>query len=201
MKLRWQLTISSLFFLLMGLPVQVQALVPYDDFSGQVIDPQKWLYQEYVREIRNSKLVSKITAHGNPVTNNLLVKKPSVTVLLNYLESEITVTAIERVNGSFPEARIYGNFYNDGSSSTPGDSLGEVNAILRIFLDPDGQLQSNYNVLKSTNNNFTAWNKIGEDAFSIPINLGQTYRMSIYWDPMSNPKKFTFKVINLLTVS
>lgn len=108
----------------------------YDNFQKKTIDPLKWGSYELVREIRDGKLYSKVTAYGTRVTNNLNFNNPNS---INYIEADVTVYEIkdqfDKTNENkftHPSACLTGFFYNDGTASGPGSYMGEIQAFLWI---------------------------------------------------------------------
>ncbi len=167
----------------------------YDDFSGDNIDQTKWLQGEYVREIQNGKLVSKITAYGSRVRNRLEFKNP---VPIQYIEADVTITNIEGDLGSTgvpnyanPRAQLTGFFYNDGTASGSGSLRGEVQGNIQI--SPfNNQLWVYWHVWKSTDDAGTTWSTLTWGYFPTPVSLNTTYKLSIRFEPSS--KRFTFKM-------
>jgi hypothetical protein len=157
--------------------------VLYDDFSGTNIDKDKWNNWEFVREIRDGKLVSKITSYGSNLSNILNFINPAS---IYYIEADMSVNEIDGRFESLTNASLVGRFYNDGTGS-PGSLVGEVMA--RIDLTYQwGQLTAHWSVSKSTDGSTWPW--VANGSFPIPISLGQSYKLSILWEPAI--KRFTF---------
>jgi hypothetical protein len=60
----------------------------YDDFSGASINKDKWKQGELVREIKGGELVSKATAYGSRVINNLDFSNPAS---IAYIEADVMI--------------------------------------------------------------------------------------------------------------
>jgi len=173
----------------------VTDLVLYDDFSGAYIDKNKWREREFVREIKDGKLISKTTAYGSRVTNNLNFSNPAS---INNIEADVTINEIEGdfgssgiLNYSSPNARITGFFYNDGSATGPGSYKGEVQAAIRIS-PYNGMYWVYWFIWKLTNDEGTDWTTLAWNWFPYPVSPNTTYKLSVQFEPDS--KTFTFKV-------
>ena len=167
----------------------------YDNFQKKTIDPLKWGSYELVREIRDGKLVSKVTAYGSRIKNELNFKNPTS---ISYIEAEVTINYVKgnlgstgSDNYSLPYAGITGFFYNDGSAAGPGSFKGEVQGL--IYIGPfNNKLWVYWHVVKITNDAGTTWETLGWEWFPEPVSLNKPYKLSILFD--SNSKTFTFKV-------
>lgn len=123
-------------------------LVLYDDFNSGLIDPTKWRgtetfsapnpNREAIRQIRGGKLRLDLTSYGQPDTNTgsqagrfgLEVLDPDS---IRSLQANITVLhavaegcAATPTRSATARAVVDGFFFNDGSSSGPGDSTGDI---------------------------------------------------------------------------
>jgi uncharacterized repeat protein (TIGR02543 family) len=167
----------------------------YDDFSGASINKDKWGQGELVREIQGGKLISKATAYGSRVINNLDFRNPAS---IAYIEADVT---IDRIEGDYdpddsnkysvPNARLAGFFYNDGTASGAGSHRGEVQGVIRIVLSQGG-LKAEWVVWKSLNDEASQGETLGSGIFSDPISLNISYKLSIQFEP--SLKRFTFKL-------
>lgn len=167
----------------------------YDNFQKKTIDPLKWGSYELVREIRDEKLYSKVTAYGARVTNNLNFNNPNS---INYIEADVTVYEIkdqyDKTNENIfthPSACLTGFFYNDGTAGGPGSYMGEIQASLRIS-KLRGKTNIAWSVHRSTNDSGTAWTPLAQGDFPNKFSLKKTYKLSILFEP--NLKRFTFTV-------
>jgi plasmid maintenance system killer protein len=173
------------------------SLIMYDDFSSPFIDTTKWQRGEFVREIDpvNHRLISKARGIGYRVTSNLNFRNPDS---ITYIEADVTLHAAEGdfdpsdlSKYTFPNARITGNFYNDGTGS-PGSYLGEVQAAVRLY-SKRGSLYAGWAVWKGTSADASSWETLASKYFNgVSIRLGQTYRLSLNWDPTT--RTFTFGI-------
>lgn len=173
------------------------ALSLYDDFSSSMLNTDKWLSREFIREISGGKFVSKVGANGSRVKNdqyfNFTNSGP-----ITYIEADATLISVDGEYDSsdpdkfsFPSARLFGYFYNDGTGQT-NSYLGEVNAIVRIG-SRRGQLVAYWEVVKYTSaTDYSMYNVLGSGDFPLTINLGQTYKLSLKWDQPT--KTFTFGI-------
>ena len=106
----------------------------YDDFSSSTIDSTKWATYEFVREVSNGKLRTKVrtsSASNNEVDNEL----PSI-VPIKAVQAKVTLSDYQNPPGPYFRVgvgvSVEGAFYNDG---TPGEGQsGEVHAHVRIKL-------------------------------------------------------------------
>ena len=114
------------------LATQSSSLTLYDDFSGTSIDKLKWKQAEWVREIRDGKLVLKqaspnpMVATGYPFNYQPNTLQFSDSNSVNSIQSDVTVLEYGIVNSAMIRARLGGIFYNDG---TPGGGyVGDIYA-------------------------------------------------------------------------
>jgi probable HAF family extracellular repeat protein len=170
----------------------------YDDFSAASISKDKWEQGELVREIRGGELVSKTTAYGSGVTNNLDFKDPAS---IAYIEADVMIDEIEgdydpddTAKYSLPNARLTGYFYNDGTASAPGSHKGEVQGTLRLVLNR-GKLKAQWAVERSLDDEATQWETLGSGILPNAISLNIRYKLSIQFEPVL--KRFTFKLATL----
>jgi hypothetical protein len=173
-----------------GIP---SSIVYYDQFPGPLFDPQKWdTSLEFVREIQNNQLVSKTTAYGSTVQNRLYFKNPET---ITYFEADVAVNEVDGNYGPIspdmvaqPQAGLLGVYYNAGPG-TPGSYVNDVSAQVRIRPE-QGQLISEWRVIKYTAIDGSAWTVLGENTLSSSLVWGQFYKLSINWDQAT--KTFTF---------
>lgn len=167
----------------------------YDQFSETDLDSSKWGSWQ-VREIQDfngdRKLFSKTVAYDSTVASNRLeIKNPSA---INHMEADVSVTDIGGNYGdantlyTLPTAGLAGIFYNNGTGSALS-YVGEVLAQVRIVPDGDN-LRSEWVVYKYSNSSGSSWDVLGSATLSNSLILGQSYRLSLDWDPAT--KVFTF---------
>jgi len=162
------------------------SLALYDDFSGTSRVKEKWKNYEFVREIRDGKLVSKVESYGSNIGNNLNFRNPAS---VNYIEADVTVNEIStnQPNGLIV-ASISERLYNDGTGA-PQNLIGEVQASVGLGCQ-GGNLKGLWSVSKSRDGSTWPW--VANGSFAIPISLGQSYKVSILWEP--EIKKITFTI-------
>jgi hypothetical protein len=171
-------------------PASVEAMTLYDDFSGNLIDTNRWDTYEFVREIQDNRLISKVVTIGGLQTNNLTIKTPSPVA---EIDTDITIVDVQSSTPGAGQqtsagARISGYFYNDGTGSS-GSTLGEVQGV--IFLGTvNGGSVAQWIVCKMN----AAGSCITLNYANLPIgiSLGTTYNVSLKWE--SGIKRFTFSV-------
>ncbi len=122
-------------------------LVPYDDFSNPRIDPAKWQGHESPRDdnpnaeafrrIQNGQLQITLLSYGGTDTDagrrtgrfGLAVRNPD---LVTAMQADVTVVraaaqdCVASASSSRARGQLVGRFFNDGSSSGPGDHTGDV---------------------------------------------------------------------------
>jgi hypothetical protein len=160
----------------------------YDDFSSEVIDSNKWVNYEFVREIVDGKLRSGVrssSASNYTISNRLEFIDPS---LIDTISAKATL--LDRQNEhdiDSVSAYIGGIYYNDG---TPGGGyMGDVLASVGIGgsgINPT----AGWRLSKFTDYTGQNTETVASGLFSTPINLGDTYDLFIQWDG----SKFTFKL-------
>ncbi len=163
--------------------------VLYDDFSPPTIDETKWIDYEYVKEISDGKLRSKVrssTASTSGIYNRHEFLNPSS---INVIQAKVTPTIYENAQGAVVSARIGGIFYNDG---TPGGGfLGDVGA--EVYIGGTGENPivgwTVWTFSDSAGSNSVV---ITSGTFATPITLGNTYTLLLGWDG----SQITFKIDN-----
>jgi hypothetical protein len=161
----------------------------YDDFSSLVIDQTKWNTYEFVREISEGKLRSKVrssTASAYSIFGSSEFQNPYG---MNVLQTKVTPTIYENEQGANASARIGGVFYNDGTPG--GGSLGLVGA--EVFIGGTGVTPIGgwtvWTYSDWTGNNAAV---VASGTFTTPITVGNTYTLFLWWDG----SQFTFKIGN-----
>lgn len=110
--------------------------VLYDDFSSGYLDGKKWWPREYVREIVDGKLVSKL---GNSsgmgaefvpgIFRNNMVFQNSGSIYTIECDMTVVETKLDSNINSKSFAEVSGYFYNTSAS---GGSTGDLHAMLVI---------------------------------------------------------------------
>jgi len=160
---------------------------PYDDFSLLTIDQTKWSNYEFVREISDGELRSKVrsgsgsNAHINTSLESLYPSR------IHSIRAKVTPTAYLNANGVEVIARIGGIYYND---KTPGSTsyLGDVAAGVRIGgfgTAPEVKWQ----VHRYTDDTGQNWEVLKDGTLASSIDLGKTYTLFLDWDG----SQFTFR--------
>ena len=199
------LVLTLLISLTLNLPLAISQGQLHDDFKKITIDPLKWNSWEVVREIQqfqvvkgappDGKLVSKVTAYGESITNWLNFKNPGS---INYIEADVTLNSIAdkyktEENHVIPRARLIGFFYNDGTSTgVPGSRVGEVQGAIAVR-KYKGKLEIHWGVTKYKDAAGENWDILVEGNLAVPVALKQIYRLFIQFDPAT--KTFTFGVM------
>lgn len=133
-------------------------LVLYDDFNKKPINPAKWLggdgnagplapNTEAVRKLTGKKLYIALTSWGRTDSNTgtagnqanrLAVINP---IPITTMQAEVTVKSATVVGctanttSTRARAQINGSFFNDGTSSGPGDRTGDIIASMQSHRD------------------------------------------------------------------
>ena len=153
----------------------------YEDFPSLTINNTKWTTYEYVRENSEGKFRSKVrssTGYTSNVINRLELVDPSGS---NVIQAKVTPLSYQNSQGLDVQARIGGNFYQDGSSG--GGYIGGVGASVWIggnATNP-GPVAGWY-VWKYTDLEGNSPELVDSGTFSTSITLGSTYTLSIGWD-------------------
>ena len=163
-------------------------IVVSDDFSSPAINETIWRTYEFVREISNGKLRSKVrssSAAADHIYSRLQFTDSS---LINAIQAKVTpVTYQNDQNSDDMVARIAGRFYNDG---TPGGGIiGDVGAQVRIGGTGINPTASWFVWRETDNDPYNAPETLATGTFENPVTLNNTYTLFLGWDG----SKFTFK--------
>jgi hypothetical protein len=165
---------------------EVSDKVLYDDFTGQIIDSQKWGPGEMVRKIVNGKLISKIS--NSVIQNNIrdrtdLINPSSIKAI--QCDISINVATLDSGANSQSFARVVGRFYN---SRGGGTELGDVASAVYIG-DQGNGIEAWWEVWEVHDN---GWNKIGSETLRVPgLAYDQSYTVKINYN---GTNEFTFTV-------
>lgn len=155
----------------------------YDDFSGSTIDPSKWNAYDFVREVVNGELFLMQVARGQRVTNNMNIRGAQN---IYRLEADVSILDIEdqytEESYSFPYASVTGLFASDRTGLSPGDLTGQFQIMTRIG-KYRGNLEAKCLVWKILDSSGTSSDPVSEHSFSTVVNLGETYRIWVAFDP------------------
>jgi len=162
----------------------VSAQTLYDDFSGSFIDNNKWNQSEFVREVTNGQLASKITTESGTPRNRTRIQNAGAVFAI---QADVTVVETSLTNGD-GFARIEGTFYN---SQPAGGVTGDIWAAVKIIDEGNG-LSATYEVNEALDDDWSNYNIPAEGEIASSLNYGQVYTVKIEYDEGEN--KFTFTV-------
>lgn len=207
-------TIKSLILvsglLVIGFPVISAAqLVPYDDFNGTRINPEKWHgvegsggqfsgpNTEIGRRIMANALELHLTSYGGTSSdsgtaaagnNRLRVNNPgSVTAL----QADVAVMESQRqdcpANGTPTRTRtmLNGAFFNDGGSTGPDDRTGDVVARIDKQGDRAGQIIAAV-ILRCNDPECDTTTTLNFHIFATKWTLGTTDTLKLEWDEFND---------------
>lgn len=187
---------------LVGLLVALLAAVPalaatpplglYDDLSGATIAAAKWQPLEFVREIRNGKLVSILRAAGpsGDYSNTSLLTNPTT---IQSLQADARLNAYTAPPGGTVRVRVAGYFYNDGTAGT--GSTGDVAAQVFLLGNSSG-VEIRYGAFKCTNTDCSTSIDVIQSTLVNAGVLGEAHTLGVAWDG----SVFTFTVDGVPTV-
>ncbi|MFH2132691.1 MAG: hypothetical protein ABIK68_20095 [bacterium] len=100
----------------------------YDDFESSVqFDPTRWQTDNFVRQVQDGKLLSRIwqnSAVPQTTSNHTILQSPES---IRAISADVTIDEYDSVSASGLRARLYGTFYNDGTpGGQPGSTIGDV---------------------------------------------------------------------------
>jgi len=174
--------ILFLCILFMVVPRAFGGKALYDDFSGTYLDIQKWQNREFVREVAEGKLVSKIGNASGTGTfrNSTRFQNPdSITTI----ECDITIVTTNLDTGSGPSsyASIAGFFYNTQAS---GGATGDIVAVVSIGDGGNGGLEAHWGLYEYLDDNLTNAEEKGSGTLIDPggITSGIAYTAKIEYD-------------------
>ena len=161
-----------------------------DDFSGTYMDPEKWQYREFVREVAGGQLVLKLGSEsGRDVVRNVTsFQNPGA---VNKIACTITVVDVKPDTGvddnSF--ARIGGIFYN---TQNAGGATGDIWADIRIG-DRGSGLEAWWQIWKALNDDFSDEELVASDTLIAPgtLQTGTAYAVELEY---TNAHDIIFRV-------
>jgi hypothetical protein len=160
-------------------------------YSGPLIDSSRWYPLEFVREIRDGKLVSRIRAAGpSPVSNSLLFANPST---IQSLQADVRLASCTLPLVGDCGLRLRGSFYSDGTSGT--GALGDVRAEVYAINTESGS-HVGYMVYRCTNADCSAIANVVAPTMVKAISMGATHVLGMAW----NGSLLTFTVDGVPTV-
>jgi len=196
------LSIALILGFLLPQAAFAQALVLYDDFSGNPDMKTKWSWDESVREIRdfgggdyrlllqsgtpNPKVIP-LFPHREyldfPFTN------PNTT---HAIQADVTILDSVLTGNAELRASIAGRWYNDGSGTPGSDMTGDIWAELSLWQDQAG-VSAKFLTARFANSTGSAL-ILNTFVFSLPINLQNTYTLYLSYE--SGNHRFVPKVGN-----
>lgn len=211
--------VMVLLVVLLSIPVQaLEPFVLYDDFTGQLIEVDKWFGSEHkTGGVVNLENVRVITRGYLRMANVAYSDQNSDSgfnaggILLNFTDEDL-VTAIKAsvgvdivlvtrcpTNSFATEAavRLVGNFFNTGVP-TPGNDIGDVKAYIDIERLSDSTEAPNIlhvrgQVVKCTDTQCISANKLFDQDLGT-VTLQQLTDLSIQWDQANH--RFIFQLNN-----
>ena len=189
-----------------------QALTLYDDFNAKPINSAKWSGSEgnfgllapngeTARKIASGQLRIDITTWGRTDSdtgnNGLQGSKLAVTnpTAITTFQVDVTVKSAKVVacaaNPTFSRARalITGAFFNDGTSSGPGDRTGDIAANFQLHRDSINGDQIQANIIRCTNASCSSTTQVTVVFTSIWVK-GVARTLNMQWDKPN--KQFIF---------
>jgi len=163
----------------------------FDDFSGTSINGHKWYEREFVREVVDAGLVSKLgnNSGSGVYRNTTAFQNPNS---INVIECTVKVidTVLDTGTMSKSFARIAGWVYNRYES---GGARGDIFAQVIIGNRGNG-LEAWWEVVEALDDNVTSWQDIGVGTLVGPgnLNFNTAYPVRLAYDQDTN--EFTFDV-------
>jgi hypothetical protein len=166
------LLLGLLIFLLLFAPINAAfpGRVLYDDFSSGFLDAEKWWPREYVLEILDGKLVTKL---GNSNGMGAEVRPGHFDIPFNFsepssihsIEAEVTIVDARLDSpGAYSAKRIGGYFYNTNDAGGP---TGDIFTHIRIGEFGNGGLEAEW----------TSYNVISDDGTMEFIQSGKLFSL------------------------
>jgi hypothetical protein len=180
-------TILIILFVFAILANAVTEKVLYDDFMDPIIDSQKWLDGEMIREVVNGKLISKI---GNSVSQKNIRHRTEL-INLSSIEAiqcdiSVNVATLDAGPNSDAFARVGGRFYNSRGTPT---QMGDIYSGVYIGNRGNG-IQAWWEVWEALDIEAYNWEKIGSGTLTVPeLAYGQSYTVKIDYN---GTNEFTF---------
>jgi len=185
----------------------------YDNFTQNELDPAKWSSQqsgvgglELIRQPFFNRLVMSHRVVG--ATSNDLGQRSSRNQLrfvsggsLTAIKFDVTVQDFEVLGCEVPGSAIsrslagfFGVFFNDGTSTGPGDQTGDVNVFLFLYrtsisTDPEHLLRTEAGMIRCANANCS----LTQDIAILDLGTvakGDSATLRISWDPNNQRMDF-----------
>jgi Tol biopolymer transport system component len=154
----------------------------YDDFSGDLIDPGRWVNpQQFVKQNVGGVFESVLQRFGSAGSNNLVLLQPE---LAAFMAADVTITAV-RNSGARPQGRLFGQYFNTApGGGQPGDQTGDIQAGVLIFDHENGSgLRGSFFVVRCLDSPCASIEfLVADDTTFGPVGLGTTHRLSLGFD-------------------
>jgi hypothetical protein len=175
-----------------------QALVPYDDFSGTYIDKNNWIQGEFVREIKDGKLLFK-QASPNPIAVTTTFPYVTLTSLdfinpnsIHSIQADVSIKNSFISGDGNTAARLEGTFFNDG---TPGlGNTGDIYAEIALIWT-GSELKGFWWIGRYAGEGWSSVTRLGGDYFSPNLSLDTTYTLYLGYNIIT--KQFTFEIVGI----
>jgi len=155
----------------------------YDDFSGPQLEAGRWATLDFVQEVADGHLVSKVAVAG-PVGTRLRNRQQFANQNgVTGARADVTVTAYQSSKSSVQVRALAGSFYNSGESTGPSDATGDVEALLRISSATGRALTVEFltNRCMDAQCSATTLTTLFTDTLGT-INAGETHTLALVWD-------------------
>lgn len=190
--------------------VDVTLFDDFNDGSG-FFDPGKWNFSNYgtldsIEAQSANAMLLLGTAYGGTSSDSDLYGGSFYNILLNQpsnnavgLQADVDmITAIAshcaaNTNKGSARVRITGEFFNDGSSSGPGDATGDMFSEFAIRKDSDNALYFNAYLFRCGDSQCdgAAGGYVDTLNLSTPPQLNRYYTLRMQWDPSHDQVVYT----------
>ena len=185
-----------------------------EEFSGAFINKEVWGDGEFVREVVNGKLVSKVAA---PNTNDSTGRDDNTGITyrfannflnfsdpasINSIQADVSVLDVIHTHPTLStRAMLAGRWYNDGGAGTQGG--GDIWAALSLGATslPGGLvgLKAHWEVCKETNLAGTTWACIAGGDFTTPdVSMKETYTIYIGYERSNHSFIFRVGIVEII---
>jgi hypothetical protein len=193
-------------FVLVGTPAHAFGpLVLYDNFNTGLIDPNKWEGSEMdfgtlapnteaSRTIVSRRLRLLLTSYGGTGSNSgtpgvagvrLRLTNPSG---ITTMQAKVTITQVEaegcaaNPSSTRVRANVVGRFFNDGSSTGPGDETGDILASLQKVRSTNAGDVIEASVTRCTTPTCGPFQSVFFQVFTTTWALGVADTLGLQWD-------------------
>jgi hypothetical protein len=167
----------------------------YDNFSGDRIDPTRWLYREFGKRIDTDTgklLLGQINPDPSSVTlpytsvSNVALPNPDS---INSIQADVVVVEGSITNNGYIRAEISGRWYNDGTAGA--GAIGDIFASVSLRDEPGG-VRARWAYARCTNADCSTNDTGTTQNFTTRIDIGRPYTLYIGYDSGAN--QFTFRI-------